>query len=339
MKKLAALVTTLVLVALLTSLTMVGTAAVTPTLTIDFDSASDLTKYFVSPTGDDGNWVVQDGKLINDRAFAHLAGYEADDWYWGGSYLTLKGQQLRNFEIEYTVLFKEALDGDPLYDADFYAFVTNVADGSKPADFTNTGYEWLNFQGSVKGPGVKQFQLWNLAATNNNYNYPWDYVNAVDVTASTLLGVTKKVSSWEQGGAKTFKIVKNGTEFSFYFMGIQQNWGGAYTDYTAPAGGSPTLTNSAMDRAGAVQLKIGHGGYFEIDQIKITSAELDLDAYNTPTPEPTATTAPTSEVTGEATATTAPTSGGSPNTSDVGALAGLVTALAASVVTLVLRRK
>ena len=310
MKRIVSLLALVLTIAVFASLAMVQTAAVVPpTLTINFDSASDLTKYFYEPAGGaDGTWQVADGKLVNNRSFEHLTGYEADDWYWGNSFLTLKNQSLKDYEIEIALVYKETIDGDALYDADFWSVCTNVASGNAPASFTNSGYEWLNFQGTVKGPGVKQFLLFDLGAATNNYNYPWDYGTAAANTV-TQIGATKKVSDWATGGVKTFKLVKSGTTFSYFYKDIQQQWNGStYTDYTAPAGGSATLTNSAMDRAGAVQLKIGHNGYMAIESIKITSPELNLAAYNTPTPG-------------------GPTGNPNPTTSDPGTLALLGIAL------------
>lgn len=294
MKRIVSLLALILTVVIIASLTLVQTAASVPSLTINFDSASDLTKYFSRPSGTTNTWKVSDGKLINDPpivvvdgsdvAHQHLSGHDTEDWYWGSTYLTLKNQSLKDYEIEIALIYKETIDGDPLIDTDFWSVCTNVASGSAPASFTNSGYEWLNFQGTVKGPGVKQFLLFDLGAATNDYNYPWDYGTAAANTV-TQIGATKKVSDWATGGTKTFKLVKSGTSFSYYYQGVQQQWNGStYTDYLTPAGGSATLTNSAMDRAGAVQIKIGHNAYFAIESIKVSSPELNLDAYNTPTP-------------------------------------------------------
>jgi LPXTG-motif cell wall-anchored protein len=334
MKKKALVLACLVIV--MTVAMIAPTASATPvnSIDLDFDQSTDFTDYFDVIPGT-GSWTVQDGQLVQTTVRDNDATLHVQ---YSDAVIVLKNQQLQDYEIEVTWTFRGG-DADLLSDAKFLAVCTNLANATDKPGPTNTGLEYFLYDPTTGGPGWKQFLIWdNVVAIADRV------VGGAMGSLNGPLAFTKGDQRWYDTSTTwthVWKYVKSGNQFSYYFDGELMPFMAGFTTATQETRDAAPhyLTNDTYNRAGYVMIRAGNG-YMTIDNIKITSSDLDLDIYPTPTSEPTV--EPTTEPTGSGGGNGEPTEGASPNTGDAsttGALAlGALALLAAAAFVFTRRR-
>lgn len=238
------------------------------TLTIAFDTEDDMA-YFEVPADSNGMWEIKDGMLMQTVPIDYAVEITNGQVFALKQFITLKDQLLKDYTIEfdyYVCTTEEVVE-------ELYGFgvliATNVPDGQMSAKSAeNGGYGLLYYDASTTG-GNKKYELYDLKKGVSEDAADW-------VFNGIALSNVKKFDPFAEPGKHTLKIMKTGTAFEIFFDGSSH-----YETNKGPVDFLYTDEAALYDQAGAVQFFAANGAV-RIDNVTITSPELDLTVYEAP---------------------------------------------------------